>query len=381
MIRHYRLTTSDGEAWRAALPAGVRVTGCLELARILERYTGHRAELFVYESGEGRIAYPYLLRPVGDLPCAAGLGEGRWDTVTPDYTGPLATGVVGPEDAARFAEAFAGSCRERGIVAEFAHLNPWHASLACLEAGGVTNDREVVYVDLTWGMDRILERSLTSDARRALKQAGNAGVRTRFATSRQDVLDFHRLHDLTMQRRGAQARYFHPAEYFLSFLETMPDHSFLALAELDGRVVAGGIYVHDDTDVYWHLSAADMEHQRARPVNAFHLHAIRWAVEAGKQRLLCGGGYAEGDGVFRFKASFSPLRAPFRVYRRIHDAEIHARLVDSWSRRHHVPPRDAAYFPAYRAPPPAEPLDADPALLPSTPTRPVLSGGTGCDAL
>jgi hypothetical protein len=323
--------------------------GSLEYVRILERQTGCAGRLFVVESEGGRVAYPYLLRPVHTLPFAGSLGQDRWDTVTPDYTGPLRLGTGALNGGASFAELFAASCREQGIVAEFAHLNPWHACGESLEPACVEPNREIVYIDLTLGMDRIWEASLNTDARRATKQSRKAGVRTRLAESRQDVLEFHRLYALTMERRAALARYCFPPEYFLAFFDTMSDNAFFVVAELEGRMVAGGLYFHDANDVYWHLSAADMDAQRARPVNAYHFHAIQWGVDAGKKRLLCGGGYAAGDGVFRFKASFSPLRAQFRVYKRIHDPHLHEGLVQAWSRHHGGLAPRAGYFPAYRS--------------------------------
>lgn len=348
MTSRYVLTTDDAERWRAVLPAESFVMGSLEYARVLERGTGAAARLFVAEWDGTAAAYPFLLRSLGALPFAGGAG-GRWDTFTPEYSGPV---WIGPPPVhtggERFADLFAAHCREHGVVAEFAHLSPW-ASTELLDPACVQPDREVVYIDLTRGEEEIWNHSLTSDARRQVKQAARAGVQVRRSASVEDVREFHRLHELTMERRGALDRYHLSLEHLGAIFETMPGNALLALAEHEGRAVAGGLYFHDASQVIWHLSAADMAFARVRPVNAYHWDVIRWAVGQGKRRMLCGGGYQPGDGVFRFKAGFSPLRAQFRTYRRVHDPEAYAALIRAWSARGGRRSPSGDFFPAYRS--------------------------------
>jgi serine/alanine adding enzyme len=349
MTSRYVLTTADAERWRAVLPTNAFVMGSVEYARVLEKLTGGAARLFVADWGQAAAAYPFLQRSVPAPPLAAGAGE-RWDTFTPEYSGPIFTRPPPPCDAGapRFADLFAAYCREQGIVAEFAHLSPWTPP-ELLDESCVHPNREVVYIDLTWGEEEIWKRSLTTDARRQVKQAERAGVRVRRAASVEDVREFHRLYELTMARRNAADRYHFPLEYFVSFFETMPGNAFFALAEHHDRVIAGGLYFHDEREVVWHLSAADMAFSGIRPVNAYHYDTIRWAVRQGKRRMLCGGAYQPGDGVFRFKAGFSPLRAQFKTYRRVHDPASYAALTRAWSAQHGGRPPGGEFFPAYRS--------------------------------
>jgi hypothetical protein len=352
-MREYVLTTKDSERWRAVLPASARVLGSVEYARVLERLTGAAARLFVVEWGGATTVYPFMLRPVRAFPSATSLGD-RWDTFTPEYSGPVWSGAAPKEDASRrFADVFADHCREQGIVAEFAHLSPWTPA-DLLDPACVQPNREVIYVDLTWGEEEIWARSLTTDARRQVRQSERAGVRVRHAASLEDIREFHRLYQLTMARRNALDRYHFPLEHFALLFETMRENALFALAEYRGQVVAGGLYFHDATEVVWHLSAVDMEFASVRPVNAYHHDTIRWAVRQGRRRLLCGGAYQPGDGIFRFKANFSPLRAQFQTYRRVHDAAAYSTLTRAWSAHHGGISPSADFFPAYRSAPPGE---------------------------
>jgi CelD/BcsL family acetyltransferase involved in cellulose biosynthesis len=350
MIRTYVLTTEDAARWRAALPAAMSVMGSVEYARICEKQTGCPARLFVAEAGGCVVAYPYLMRAVRGLPFANGLGESRWDTFTPEYSGPLCVGPgAGAGASARFADLFARHCQEQRIVAEFVHLNPWNDSAALLEPSAVEPNRDIVYVDLTWDEDEIWNRSLTSDGRRQTKQAQRAGVQVRRAESVEDVCAFQRLHKRTMERRGALDKYHLPAEYFLQFFNAMPENSFFVLAEHEGRVVAGGLYLQDRTNIYWHLSAADEEFLRLRPVNGYLYETIRWALRQGQKRMLLGGGYKPDDGVFRFKTNFSPLRARFCTYKRVHDPGTYDALTRACSAYYAGQAPRTDFFPAYRA--------------------------------
>jgi serine/alanine adding enzyme len=350
MSRQYVLTTADEDRWRQVLPADLCVMASLEYARVLERQSGYAARLFVVETGQSVIGYPFLVRPVDELPFAIPGSEGMWDTITPEYTGPLYASPGGGKDSGEtgFADLFAAYCRENGIIAEFAHLSPWHDSGPLLDPACVVKDRDVVQVDLTPGETGVWTDSLSSDARRQTRQAGKAGVTVRRAGSLDDVRDFHRLHAETMERLEALDRYRIPADYFIDIFETMPENAFFALAEYEGRVVAGGLYFHGGYDVYWHLSAVDKDYSRVRPVNKYLWETILWGARGGKRRLLLGGGYKNNDGVFRFKAGFSPLRASFSTYRRVHDRQAFEALNKAWSEYYGIDPSETDFFPAYR---------------------------------
>jgi serine/alanine adding enzyme len=344
----YVLTTREAERWQELLPATAHVMGSVEYARIVERHTGYPARLFVAPSGPHLVAYPHFVRPVGALAFAPPEAADRWDAFTPQYTGPLRIGP-GPAAGPPFAEAFAAYCREQGIVAEFAHLDPWAAEREALDPACVQVNREIVFVDLSASEQELWRSSLDRHARRHAKQARRAGVRVRRASSREDVLEFHRLYDLTMKRRHAEGRYRFPPDYFLAFHETMAENACIFLAEVLGRAVAGGLWVHDTDTVYWLFSAADIEDASARPVEAYVLEAICWAKREGKRRMVLGGGYQPDDGLLRFKVKFSPLRAQFPVYKRVHDPGAYAAIARAWTDHHggRVPADD--FFPVYRA--------------------------------
>lgn len=342
------LDTSAADEWRRVLPASRSAFGSVELARALERSGGPRGTLLVASGDDGALAWPFGLRTLDDLPFAAPAGA-RCDAATPPFTGPYAHGGLSRARAAELAAGLGEAFAERGIVADFTHLHPFAAERSAVTAP--KPDREVVWVDVTLDPDRLWRESYTKACRKNVKRAEREGVSVRAATSETDVAEFHRIYEQTMERAGARDSYRFGRERFLAIFEELPGNARFALAEHEGRVIAATLYLHDDEDVYSYLGGADHDHQRLRPSNAVIHETIRWARERGKRRLILGGGYRPGDGIFRFKASFSPQRATLELARRVHLAREYDALVGAWREHHGAAADPGGYFPAYRAEP------------------------------
>jgi len=347
------LTVDDESRWRELLPAAAGVFGSVELARIRRDHAAVEPRLFAFPAGDGHVVHPLLLRSTASLALGEEAGRPLFDAATPEYSGPFAPTSPSPADRDAFSEALAGWCAGAGVVTEFDHLHPWKARTELLDPAGIEHDREIVYVDVTQDPDTLWRESFTQACRKNVNRARREGVRVFPATTEEHALELHRIYRLTMDRQDALDSYYFPPEYFVSFLDRLPGNSRILLAELGGRVIAATLFLHDEVDAYSYLGGADHEFQRARPTNAIVHDMIRWSRGQGIQRLVLGGGYAPNDGIMRFKSSFSPLRADFRVYRHVHLKDEYAALREAWRRRGGT---DEGFFPPYRAEPvPPEP--------------------------
>jgi serine/alanine adding enzyme len=343
------LTTAMTDEWRSQLPASRSVFGSVEFARITEKQYGYTPKLLTCKLGTAKIAYPLFLRPTYLLPIHTAAPAALWDTLSPEYSGPL---LVSDDeiDGAEFQEIWNRTCGCLGIVAEFAHLHPWKAQLACLDSQVLVSDREIVYIDVTEPPERLLKTSFSYACRKNLRRAQSEGLEVYFATDADDIREFHRIYTATMTRNHALVRYFYPLEYFLAFFEEMPNNALFVMARHESKTIAATLYLYDNTDVYSYLGGTDYEYQQMRPSNVVVFEAIRWAHTAGRQRLILGGGYKPDDGIFRFKASFSPLRACFSVYRKVHMPSAYESMCRAWAAQSGLDIAAATYFPAYRTP-------------------------------
>jgi lipid II:glycine glycyltransferase (peptidoglycan interpeptide bridge formation enzyme) len=340
------VSTNEPAVWRSHLPARRSVFGSVEFVSIIARHFGWDGRLLTSSSGSVAVACPFFLRPVADLPFAA--ASLFRDATSPEYTGPVATAEIDGLVSQTFRTAFAAFCRNERLVAAFAHLHPWNGATKLLEDTAVAADREIVYVDLTQSPEDLWNRSLTHACRKNLKRARREIVRVFEAHGAADIREFHRIYEATMRRTAAAAKYRFPPSFFLDLHAALPNHARFVLAEYRNRIVAGTLYLHDDANVYSYLGGADDQYQAVRPSNSVVFDTISWGRERGKQRLILGGGYRPDDGILRFKASFSPLRATLSLFKHVCHPVEYTRLNAAWAAYYRAAPDDT-YFPPYRS--------------------------------
>jgi serine/alanine adding enzyme len=347
------LSTAQADIWKTHLPARRSAFGSVEYASIVERHREEVARLILFRSQEDHalVTYPLFLRAASELSFETSVAHEAWDAASPEYTGPLATGPNTEAGGRAFRQIFDRYCQHNRIITEFAHLHPWRTAPGVHWLENVRPDREIVYVDLEQSNTDLWQQSLTYACRKNINRARRENVKVFSAEKPDDICQFHQVYSHTMDRNRAQARYYYPLQFFMDFFEQMPDHARFALAEHDGKIVAGTLFLHDDHDVYAYLGGAYHADQGVRPTNAVVYETICWAQEQGKKRLILGGGYKDNDGIFRFKASFSPLRAGFSVYRQIHLPDQYDALCREWASHYGASPEHGSYFPPYRSRP------------------------------
>lgn len=345
MIQTRWLNTENKDAWEACLPAASSVFGGCGYARIQEKFRKHEARLCVIEREGASICYPTLFRPLPEDADIRGI-NGRWDALTPEYTGPLSQG----EDealASAFSDVRDKMFRKEGVVAEFAHVHPWSDDMDLLADGRELN-REIIWMDTAQEPETLWRDHLEHACRKNINAATRSGVKVNEGSSEAHLHEFYRIYRATMERNNAKESYYFSVEYFQSFCKEMPANSRYLIAEHEGRVIGGILYLYDDEHVYSYLGGADPEFQNLRPTNLMHWETARWAHETGRKRFILGGGYKPNDGIFRFKATFSPLRQPFHVYKRIHMENDYQLLDRRCREKHNLGDDPISYFPSYR---------------------------------
>jgi hypothetical protein len=345
MFQEHLFSICDQEPWRRYLPANCSVFGSWGYARICEAFRNCSPRLYVVESGGQAICYPFLLRSLAELPFRADT-TAKWDSTTPDFTGPMLFGDD-VELAAAFPELRNGLFRGQGIVAEFAHLHPWSNGSAWLQEGRAYN-REIVWVDVTLDPERLWREHFEHSCRKNISRAEKEGVTILVGSTDDHLHEFFRIYRATMDRNEALPGYYFSREFFHAFRDELPENSRFVLAQYQGQIVAATLYLHDDCDVFSFLGGADAAFQHVRPTNAVIWETIRWAHAAGKKRLILGGGYRADDGIFRFKSTFSRLRQPFYIYRQIHLRPDYAGLEQHCRKHYGLDDSPIDYFPSYR---------------------------------
>ena len=133
----------------------------------------------------------------------------------------------------------------------------------------------------------------------------------------------------------AEDFYFFPQKYYSEYRQTFKDRSMLCFAMLDGKVIAGSMFMFSDDYAHYHLSARDREYSCYAANNLILWYAIQKAKERGCKWLHFGGGTTgnDDDSLLRFKKEFSKSLCEFWIGKRVHNQTVYDEVVHQWKER------------------------------------------------
>ena len=309
------------------------------------------AFLAIYKEGDRRrLLWPYLLRPIEGLG-----GEGYFDvTSVYGYPGPLGLGCEGDEPFLQ--RAYDSICelwKTQRVVAAFTRLHPLVGNHRLLPQRCRASQRgETISIDLTQGPAAIW-RGYRKNVRTDVKKARRAGITVAEDVELRQLDCFIGLYHQTMRRKRAGENYFFSGDYFRRFFERLGTRACLMIAELEGRILAGGIFVEHDGVVQYHLSASDEEFGRLAPTKLLLEEVRLRSAERGNHSFHLGDGTGgNSDSLFQFKSSFSKRKHPFHVWSAVIAPAVYEELCRC---RDEADPMGAAgsgggFFPGYRRP-------------------------------
>jgi hypothetical protein len=346
-------SSHDLAAWTELWRAWPRreVMGHPEYARLFAR-PADRVVCAVGEDGAGgSVLFPLVLRPLAAERWTAA-GEGRWDATTPyGYGGPFAWGD-GPRDDAAFWRAFVGWCREERLVTTFARLSLFPEQLAAVPGRTEVKYPNIV-VPLAGGTDA-LWRGYEPKVRKWVQTAERA--RLEVEVDREGVrLDaFLSIYEHTMRRRGAEDWYFFPREFFERIVDRLRGQFAFFFTLREGEPVSSDLVLCSEDHVYYFLGGTLADAFPLGPNYLLKHRIASWAIAEGKKAYVLGGGYAAGDGLFRYKRAFARRgEVPFRVACLVHDEhacdELSARRAALAQREGKAWEPRPDFFPPYRA--------------------------------
>ncbi len=346
-------TWGGREEWRAlwsAWPAR-EVMAHPEYARLFARPCDRVVCAVGDDPGRGAILFPLVLRPLAAEPWARA-GESRWDATTPyGYGGPFAWGDAAHEGHAFWA-AYRAWCRDARLVSTFARLSLFPEQLAALP-GRVEVRYPNIVVPLDGGPEAVL-RGYEPKVRKWVQVAERAGLEVVVDREGSRLDAFIAIYEHTMQRRGAEDWYFFPRSFFQAIVEGLRGQFAFFFTLSRGQPVSSDLVLCSEEHVYYFLGGTLSEAFPLGPNYLLKHRVAQWAIAEGKRAYVLGGGYALGDGLFRYKRAFARRgEVPFRIGCLTHDERAFAELVTrraelarasggTWTER-------PDFFPSYRA--------------------------------
>jgi carbamoyl-phosphate synthase large subunit len=322
-----------------------------------EKSPSDKAVLLVYRNGSAMAAFPLIISPLEELG-NPGVPPGGWYDATSvyGYPGPICNNKARSQEGffVQFGQEIVEVFKQMRIVSAFSRLNPVLENHALLKSiGDTVSLGPTVSIDLSRSTHEQLSM-FRKDHRDGIKKARLLGMRVYRDTLWEHFDEFLALYEATMKRVHAEKHYFFTPDYFEHLREVLGTNIHLFLAEHDGKIIGGSIFIQTGNIVQYHLSANDLSFRRASGSKLIIDEARLWAKENGARTMHLGGGVgAKEDSLFEFKSGFSSLRHQFVVWQLVVEKEIYEAMV-----KHHNqvlvhsghPQKTEDFFPMYRAP-------------------------------
>lgn len=159
-------------------------------------------------------------------------------------------------------------------------------------------------VDLSGGLQE-LQAHFHPSARRAIRRATASGVEIEPRKDHEALRDFFDLHLRVRKRKHRLLA--QPFSLLEALWEAFIQHDkgVLMLATHDGDVIAGTLYLHWGSSVYYKFNASDPARLELRPNDLLIAAGIEYAHARGATLLDFGLSDASQDGLLRFKRKFA----------------------------------------------------------------------------
>ena len=152
-----------------------------------------------------------------------------------------------------------------------------------------------------------------SQTRRNIATAERSGVEVVLSADADAVAEYHRLH--VSLRKNKYRLLAQPLDFFERIWKAFAptDDVRTALALVDGRPVAGAMYVVWQDTVYYKFGASLAEFLPLRPNDALHWTLIRWAQERGLSALDWGLSDLDQPGLVAYKSKWASHEGRIRT--------------------------------------------------------------------
>lgn len=185
-------------------------------------------------------------------------------------------------------------------------------TMRCLaDSPAVADPRFAVVNEAAWhatALDRPLEQlraALRPQTRRNIATAERAGVEIVLSADADAVAEYHRLHVGLRKRKYRLLA--QPLEFFERTHKAFApaDSIRTALALVEGRPVAGAVYLVWSDTLYYKFGASTAESLPLRPNDALHWRLIGWAHDRGLRRLDWGLSDLDQPGLCAYKRNWA----------------------------------------------------------------------------
>ncbi len=168
-------------------------------------------------------------------------------------------------------------------------------------------------IDLAAGETALFER-LESSVRRSIRKSEKSGLKIEFLNTLESVKAFYSLLCLTRQRHGMPPQ---PFRFFENIHGEIISKGMgtVVLASLEGRAVAGAVYLGQGRRAVYKFGASDEKYQELRGNNLVMWNALKWHAAKGFKTLHMGRTSLSNEGLRRFKLGWGAVENTIEYFK------------------------------------------------------------------
>lgn len=135
-----------------------------------------------------------------------------------------------------------------------------------------SNRHYIHYLKFDKGPEELYKKFRKKGVRYCIKKAIKAGIDISLSSESDALMDFYDLHLMTRRKLGVPTQ---PKKYFLNLWENLikREMGFTALAQYEGKPIAGGVFLHYNKNLIYKYGATDPEY-----MNLYANHLLLWEV-------------------------------------------------------------------------------------------------------
>jgi CelD/BcsL family acetyltransferase involved in cellulose biosynthesis len=200
-------------------------------------------------------------------------------------------------------------------AASYLEIRGWQNGLSTDQLNLRARDYHLLYIlDLEPGID-VIKANFHDSVRRGIRQAEKRGVTVRMTQTEADLGLFYQLHVVTRKKLGVLPQ---PRVFFDSVFRHLISKKlgFTGLAESEGKVIAGVVFLTYKDTLYYKFNASDENHLQKRPNHLVTWEAIRYACANQFKHLDLGRCSREEEGLMTYKARWGAkgIDLPYYYY-------------------------------------------------------------------
>ena len=161
--------------------------------------------------------------------------------------------------------------------ASYLEIRGWPDGLPASQFGLESRDYHLLYVIELATDAGSLNEKFHDSVRRGIRQAEKRGVSVRMTQDESDLNLFYKLHIITRKKLGVLPQ---PQAFFKALYRHVISQNlgFTGLAESEGKVIAGVVFLHYKDTLYYKFNASDENYLQKRPNHLVTWEGIKYAL-------------------------------------------------------------------------------------------------------